>query len=170
MGGQTFTEPLEVRKDPNSGGSLEGIRAQTALLFDIQKSLQSSNGMIDTLELRRKSLADIRSSLSGAANRDLLSGADTLEQKLIAVEGKLNQLMTTGRGQDGVRYPVMLSGQLGYLAGTVDGSDEQPTTQARAAFKYLDDQVAAVRREFLRVMQEAEQYQARLRARNIVSN
>lgn len=169
VGGQTFTESLEVRKDPNSGGSIEGIRAQTALMFDIQKSMQNSNGMIDSLELKRKSLADIRSSLSGAANRDLLSGADSLEQKLIAVEAKLNQVMTTGRGQDGVRYPVRLSGQLSYLAGTVDGADEPPTTQARAAWKVLDDQVAAARREFLRVMQEAEQYQARLRARNIVS-
>jgi hypothetical protein len=169
VGGQTFTESLEVRKDPNSGGSVQGIQAQTALLFDIQRSLSSANRMIDTLEIKRKSLADIRSSLTGAANRDLLSGADSLEQKLIAVEGKLNQLMITGRGQDGVRFPVRLSGQLAYLAATVAGSDEQPTTQAREAFKVLDDQVAAVRREFLRVMQEAEQYQARLRARNIVS-
>jgi hypothetical protein len=75
----------------------------------------------------------------------------------------------TGRGQDGVRWPVRLAGQLVYLAGTVAGSDEGPTTQAREAFRYLDDQVAAVRREFQRVIQEAEAYQARLRARNIIS-
>ena len=77
--------------------------------------------------------------------------------------------MSAPPSRTSVRFPVRLSGQLAYLAGTVSGSDEQPTTQAREAFKVLDDQVAAVRREFLRVMQEAEQYQARLRARNIVS-
>jgi hypothetical protein len=169
VGGREFTQPLEVRKDPNSGGSLDGIRAQTALLFDIQRSLNGASRMIDTLELRRKNLADVRGSLSAAANRDLMMGADSLEQKLQAVEGKLNQLLTTGRGQDGVRWPVMLAGQLVYLANTVSGSDEAPTTQAREAFKHLDDQVQAVRREFLRVMQEAEAYQARLRARNIIS-
>jgi photosystem II stability/assembly factor-like uncharacterized protein len=168
-GGRELTQSLEVRKDPNSGGSLEGIRSQVALLTDIQRSLTSANGMIDTLELRRKAVADARSSLSGPSTRDLLAGADTLEQKLVAVEGKLHQLMMTGRGQDGVRWPVRLAGQLVYLAGTVAGSDEGPTTQAREAFRYLDDQVAAVRREFQRVIQEAEAYQARLRARNIIS-
>ncbi len=169
VGGKEFTQPLEVRKDPNSGGSIEGIRAQTALLQDIQGSLAGASGMIDTLELRRKNLAQVRGSLSSASNKDLLSAADSLEQRLIAVEGTLNQLMVTGRGQDGVRYPVRLAGQLVYLASTVDGTDEAPTTQARTAFQYLDQQIAAVRREYLRVMQAAEAYQARLRARNIVS-
>ncbi len=169
VGGREFTQPLEVRKDPNSGGSLDGIRAQTALLESIQRSLSGANGMIDTLELRRKNLVDLRASLSSASSRDLLAAADSLEQQLTAVEGRLNQLMVTGRGQDGVRYPVRLAGQLVYLAGTLDGIDEAPTTQSRAAFQYLDEQIAAVRREFLRVMKEAEAYQARLRARNIVS-
>ncbi len=169
VGGREFTQPLEVRKDPNSGGSLEGIRAQTALLSDIQGSLDRANRMIDSLQVRRKGLGDVRGSLSAATNRDLLAGADSLEQKLIAVEGRLHQLRTTGRGQDGVRWPVMLAGQLVYLAGTIAGSDDPPTTQARAAFRHLDDQVTAVRQEYLRVMQEVEAYQARLRARNIIS-
>ncbi|MGQ0703991.1 MAG: VPS10 domain-containing protein [Gemmatimonadales bacterium] len=169
VGGREFTQPLEVRKDPNSGGSLEGIRAQIAFLFEIQKSLVNAVGMIDTMQLHRARLAEVRSTLSAPANRDLASAADSLEQKIIAVEDKIHQLKTTGRGQDGVRWPVKLAGQLVYVAGTAAGSDEPPTTQARAAFHHLDDQVQAVRREYQRVMAEAEAYQARLRARNIIS-
>ena len=46
------------------------------------------------------------------------------------VEGRLVDLRLNGRGQDAVRYPVKLGGQLDYLAGTLD-SDFGPTTQQR---------------------------------------
>ncbi|HLB54218.1 MAG TPA: hypothetical protein VJK71_03865, partial [Gemmatimonadales bacterium] len=170
VAGREFTQPLEVRKDPNSGGSLDGIRTQTAFLFEVQGRVRSSVGMIDTIQHHRTRLSEIRTSLTTAeSNRDLRSAADSLEQKLLGVEDQLHQLKMTGRGQDGVRWPVKLAGQLLYLAGTVAGSDEEPTTQAREVYRYLDERLAAVRREFQRVMAEMEAYQARLRARNIIS-
>src|SRR5207244_12575139 len=54
-----------------------------------------------------------------------------LAQKLIDVESGLRDLRLTGRGQDGVRWPVRLAGQLGYLASTIDDSDFAPTVQQR---------------------------------------
>ncbi|HLG06813.1 MAG TPA: hypothetical protein VI383_11775, partial [Gemmatimonadales bacterium] len=170
VGGREFSQQLEVRKDPNSGGSLEGIRAQTAFLQEVQRSVVSSVGMIDTLQRHRSRLGEVRGTLAGSpTNRDLVPGADSLEQKVIAVEDQLHQLKTTGRGQDGVRWPVKVAGQLLYLAGTAAGSDEGPTAQAREAQRYLDDRLAAARRDFQRVMGELEAYLARLRARNVIS-
>jgi len=168
-GGREFTRQLEVRKDPNSGGSVEGIRAQTALLTDLQKSLNGSVDMINQLEQSRGQLVRAKAQLgSAAATRDLVAGADSLEQKLVAVEDQLHQLKSTGRGQDGVRWPIKLAGQLGYLASTIVGSDETPTGQAREAYRYLEEQLVAVRREYERVLQEVERYNARLRARNVI--
>ncbi len=168
-GGREFTRQLEVRKDPNSGGSVEGIRAQTTLLTDLQKSLNGSVDMINQLEQTRGQLVRAKAQLGSAATtRDLVAGADSLEQKLVAVEDQLHQLKATGRGQDGVRWPIKLAGQLGYLASTIGGSDETPTAQAREAYRYLEEQLVAVRREYERVMQEVERYNARLRARNVI--
>ncbi|MGH7561396.1 MAG: WD40/YVTN/BNR-like repeat-containing protein, partial [Gemmatimonadales bacterium] len=47
------TRNVEVRKDPNSGGNLEGITAQTALLGEIQSSLEDAVGMVNRLEMAR---------------------------------------------------------------------------------------------------------------------
>jgi hypothetical protein len=40
-GGQDMTQRLDLRKDPNSGGSEEEIRTQTALLLTIRSDLES---------------------------------------------------------------------------------------------------------------------------------
>ncbi|HXV86309.1 MAG TPA: hypothetical protein VD793_06405, partial [Gemmatimonadales bacterium] len=42
VGGQEFSQPLEVRKDPNSGGSLEEVRTQVARLHDLQGDMNAA--------------------------------------------------------------------------------------------------------------------------------
>jgi photosystem II stability/assembly factor-like uncharacterized protein len=168
VGGREFSRLLEVRKDPNSGGSLEGIQAQTAFLWEIQGSLEEAVQMINRIQQSRLQLAQLRSHLGGsAATRDLVVAADSLEGTLIEVEGELHQLKMTGRGQDGVRWPVKLAGQLVYLAGVVAGSDEQPTSQARDAYRFLAAQLAVIRRQYERAFADVESFNARLRARNL---
>jgi hypothetical protein len=54
---------------------------------------------------------------------------DSVEQKMITVEQNIVDLRMTGRGQDEVRWPVKLGGQLGYLAGNIGASDFTPTKQ-----------------------------------------
>jgi photosystem II stability/assembly factor-like uncharacterized protein len=168
VGGRELSQPLEVRKDPNSGGSLEGIRAQTDFLGAVQADFRGTVELIDRIEEQRAQLARIRPTLTGALG-DLARGADSLEQQLVAVEERLHQLKLTGRGQDVVRWPVRLAGQLIYLAASVAGSDDPPTSQAREAQRVLAEQLAAARGEHERVMRAWSAYQARLRARNVIS-
>src|SRR5206468_3641486 len=50
VGDQELTQPLEVRKDPTSGGSPEEIRTQVKLLVDLQGDLNRAVDMINQIE------------------------------------------------------------------------------------------------------------------------
>jgi len=52
-GGRELTQPLTVRKDPNSGGSEAEIEAQMRLLFDLRKDLNSAADMVNQIEIVR---------------------------------------------------------------------------------------------------------------------
>ncbi|HSB53790.1 MAG TPA: hypothetical protein VLD58_05515, partial [Gemmatimonadales bacterium] len=97
--GQDLSQKLELRKDPNSGGSEAEILAQTALLKEIAGQLDSVVTMINTIESVRGQLVGLKNTLAGDSTRkDLVAGADSLDKKLTGVEGELTQLLETGRG------------------------------------------------------------------------
>ena len=145
-GGQELTQPVTVLKDPNAGGSEEEIKAQTALLEELRGEINSAAGAVNTIESLRAQLATLKGVLGAdSAMARVRADADSLEQKLIAVEEQLVQLRITGRGQDGVRWPVKALGQLNYLAGQLASADFAPTTQQGEVRKILGEQVAAAR-------------------------
>ncbi len=168
-GGQVLTTPLVVLKDPNSGGSEAGIRAQTALLKEISKQVNEGVEMVNQLEVVRAQLAALRNTLRADSSRqDVRAAADSLEAKLVAVEGELTQLLETGRGQDGVRYPARLLSQLMYLADGISAGEFEPTDQQREVYQMLSGKIAAQRAAFDRVMtQELSAFNALLRQRNL---
>jgi hypothetical protein len=128
--GQASTASLEVRKDPNSAGTLADIRAQTALLEEMRGEHDRAAKAINQIEWVRRQLQDLKAVLAdqGGAG-DLIQAATALENQFIAVEEELTQLRTTGTGQDGVRYESKLIERLGHLAGGVSTSDFRPTDQ-----------------------------------------
>jgi hypothetical protein len=88
-----------------------------------------------------------------AATGDVRTRADALEQKLMAVEQYILDLRMTGRGQDEVRYPVKLGGQINYLAGGVAASDFTPTSQQKEVQQLLANQMRETRSALDRLMQ-----------------
>ncbi|HKJ93064.1 MAG TPA: hypothetical protein VJ957_07840, partial [Longimicrobiales bacterium] len=143
VGGHTFTRPLTVLKDPNSEGGAADIAKQLALLTDIRSDLDAAARMVNRIEWMRRQLQDLASLLKARGHDDVLAADTDLEQKLIAVESRLVQLKTTGYGQDGVRYPSMVVGRLGYLAGAVESADFPPTDQDRQVHDLLYQQLRA---------------------------
>jgi photosystem II stability/assembly factor-like uncharacterized protein len=140
--GQSFTQPLEVRKDPNSGVSDQELRAATDLLATMQNGLNAAADMVNTIEAVRAQIGTLQALIaSDASNAAIRAGSDSLEQKFIELEQKMQDLRMTGRGQDEVRWPVKLGGQLGYLAGGIASSDFAPTAQQRGVQQLLDKQV-----------------------------
>ncbi len=144
VAGQTLEQPLTVRKDPHSLGTEQEIARQTALLEKIRADLDHAARMYNALESARRQLARYATLAEGATRAtDGDAGgpaapADSLARQLEAAEGLLQDLRLSGRGQDGVRWPVRIGGQLDYLAGQVAESDFAPTTQQLAAFQELD--------------------------------
>ena len=59
----------------------------------------------------------------------------------------------TGRGQDEVRYPVMLGGQISYLAGDVSASDFAPTQSQIEVQKILENNLKDVRASLDKLLQ-----------------
>jgi hypothetical protein len=149
VGGQEYIQALEVRKDPNSGGSEAEVGQQMELLRQIKADLESSAEMINALETVRHQLAALKISISGDTTRKAVADqADSLDRKAIAVEQELVELRLTGRGQDLIRYPVRIAGRLAYLGGDVNSSDYAPTAQQRAVYAELKNQLGAVKQRY----------------------
>src|SRR5438093_7431776 len=64
VGGQDFTQPLVVRKDPNSGGSEVEIQTQDSVLLDLQNDFRGTVDLIDQIELVRSQRASLRTVLA----------------------------------------------------------------------------------------------------------
>jgi photosystem II stability/assembly factor-like uncharacterized protein len=140
--GVEYTRQLEVLKDPNSTGTEADIQAQTAMLFELRDDMNAAAEMVNRIEWIRRQLYDLRAVLEEKEGADdVVTAADDLDGKLIAIEENLIQLKLTGTGQDGVRWPAMLVGRIGYLAGVVSVGDFPPTDQARKVQGVLEERL-----------------------------
>ena len=170
-GAEQLNQTLVLRKDPSSGGSEEEIKAQTALLQDLTSDINGAVEMVNTIELARSQLVSLRSVLMGdTAMAAVRREADSLEKRLVAVEEELVQLRLTGRGQDGVRWPIKTTGQMLYLAGQLGSSDYAPTAQQREVRALLAEQARATRGRLTQLLErDLAAFNARLRERNLPS-
>ena len=181
VGGQDFTQPLVVRKDPNSGGSEVEIQTQDSVLLDLQNDFRGTVDLINQIELVRSQLGSLRTVLAadrtpgagaggGSGGTDVQTAADSLEKKFIVVEEDLTQLRLTGRGQDDVRWPAKLAAQISYLAGGIASSDFAPTRQQLEVRQLLGQNLQASRTRFDQlVAQDLAQFNALLKQKNIAN-
>jgi hypothetical protein len=157
------TQPLTVIKDPHNMATLAEVHEQYRALAAIQRDHAQAAQMLNTIERVRAQIAALKPQLGADA-----AGADSLEGKFMAVESRLVDLRMTGRGQDGVRWPVKLAGQLGYLAGTISSSDFAPTAQQKEVAvmlaKETRDVDAALR---ALISKDLADYNATLRSKNL---
>ncbi|OGU07470.1 MAG: sialidase [Gemmatimonadetes bacterium RBG_16_66_8] len=169
VGGQEFSQSLEVRADPNSGGSLEDIGTQVARLRQLQTDLNTTVDMYNQAELIRAQLRELKRTLQ--ANRsaaDVQTAADSLEDKATALEENLHQLRTTSRGQDNIRWPVKLLGQIAYLANGMASSDFAPTTQHVQVHEQLQAQIRTLQAQMNQLVRtDIAAFNQLLRQRNI---
>jgi hypothetical protein len=145
VGGETFTQSLEVRKDPHSEGSLADISRQVAMLQDIRSDADSAVAMISRIESVRRQVLDTRDILTERGDsEEIVAAAEALDARLIEVEQGLFQMRSTGTGQDQIRYPTRLMERLGYLFNTVGVGDFSPTDQANEVHVILKERLALI--------------------------
>ena len=145
VGKQDLSQPLIVKKDPNSEGTEATIAEQTKMLVDVQKDLDSAAAIVNQAEFIR---AQIYQFTSVPADGSVKTAADDLDKKLIDIEEGLIQRRLTGQGQDTVRWPPKLMSKISYLASGLAGSDFGPTNQQREVQTLLHGQLTTIRQRF----------------------
>ena len=166
VAGRELTRPLTVRKDPNSAGTEADIEAQTALVLDLRRDLESAIGMLNRAEIVRSQLDALGRVLDDQAVR---KAAEALNQKFIDLEMTLIELRATG-AQDTIRYAAKLISRFGYLANGVANADFRPTDQHLEVQKLLAERLRARRAEFdALVAKDLASFNDMLRARGVTN-
>ena len=164
--GQSFTQPLEIRRDPNSAATLADIKASTDLLLALQATANTTIDMLHSIEAVRSQIVTMNGVSTTPA--DVKAAGDSLDRKFIGVEQTIVDLRLTGHGQDEVRWPVQLGGQLSYLAGGIGASDFAPTSQQRGVNDVLVKQMRDTRRALEQLMaKDLSAFNAMLRAKGL---
>ena len=138
VAGRELSQPLIVKKDPNSGGAEADINSQNMMMLELRNDLESGSKMVNQIEF-------IRSQLLQLSGTPVKSAAEALDKKLIDIEENLIQRKLTGQGQDTVRWPPKLLTKINYLAAGLASGDFAPTKQQREVHALLKQQLAGLR-------------------------
>jgi photosystem II stability/assembly factor-like uncharacterized protein len=136
VAGQEFSQPLIVKKDPNSGGTEADIITQHTMMLELRADLESGSQMVNQIEFIRSQLEKVTAAKSAT---------DALDKKLIDIEEELIQRRLTGQGQDAVRWPPKLLTKISYLAGGLASGDFGPTKQQLAVQTMFKQQLTGLR-------------------------
>ena len=150
--GLELVQPLEVLKDPNSGGSEQEIQEQVAMVREIRESVDSVVALIEEIEGIRLQTQVVRAqNADHAAAEEIREAAGTLEAQLIALEMLLFDVRLTGgtARQDTLRWARRLYARLTSLATYIAGTDDRPTDQAREVFDMLQSELGDYQRQMV---------------------
>ena len=126
VGDVVSSRPLEVRKDPNTAGSVADIGEQVRLLEALRVEMNAGAAAVGRIESVRVQLDALSRTTTDAEVR---RAAAALGARLVDLEMNLVDLRQTGTGQDGVRFGSKLIAKLGYLGNGLAGGDFKPTDQ-----------------------------------------
>ena len=161
--GKRLTAPLTVLKDPNDRVTLAAISASSAAMLSLQNDHRTASAMLSRIERIREQVQALASS-----PQDVRAAGDSLEQKFVRVESEIVDPRMTGRGQDEVRYPVKLGGQIAWLAGGLGASDYPPTVQQQKVREILAKTTRDTQSALEQVIQrDLTPFNALLRARGL---
>jgi hypothetical protein len=119
VGGQSFDQPFEIKRDPRITATDADLEAQFELMIQIRDSTAEITDAVDNL---RK----LRQQLNG--------GDPAVLEKLRAIEGTLTRL--AGTSPD-MLPPKALNNRLAELSSAVQQADGRPTKQMYAVYQYL---------------------------------
>ena len=161
--GKESAQTLEVRKDPNSRGTVEDIRDMARLWAAAVQDLNEVVGMINRLEWIGKQMEDLAKALGrtkdGAALRAAL--AET-QARFMAVEDKLLQRQLHASDPKSYREEMMLyskllwfSGEVGTGAGDIRNTEDfGPTAQQLEVYEILKGRLAEACGEYNKLLRE----------------
>jgi photosystem II stability/assembly factor-like uncharacterized protein len=159
--GQSFTQPLEIVKDPATTASQADLEASVRLMLRIRDDISACSDMVNPMEWMRKQLEEMRKMLASQKDKgDLQKSVAELDQKILAVETKIlerSQMLSDDKYYV-EQYQIYmnliwLNGEVGPGAGDVaGGTDFGPTETSLAVFQSIDSDLTAVKTEFRTLM------------------
>jgi len=164
-GGAEQRQTLEVRKDPNSGGTEGEIAEQVRTLTAIQRDMNDGAEAVHRMEAVR---AQVQALARVVDDAEVKRAATALLEQFTELEMNLVDLRLTGGGQDGVRFGSKLLAKLNYLATGIGSGDFRPTDQHGEVQAILSGELKGhlARLDGL-IARELEAFNTLLRARNV---
>jgi hypothetical protein len=152
--GQALTETLTVRKDPNTAGTDADIQAQTRAMLEIRDDINAVARLINQAESIRVQLAQLKSVIGNDdAGKPVSVAADGLDARIVAVESRLFNITSTGRGQDMLRTPNQILEKLAHIADVLSLADFRPTDQALEVMAELTKQIGEHRNQMKQIVE-----------------
>ena len=155
--GQSYTQPLEILRPPDSHGSDADLQASVRLQLRLRNDISSTSGMVNEIEWMRKQLEDSRKPIAADDSKAaLLKSMSDIEQKMQEVE---YQLISRAEALSDDKYFVTadkiylsliwLNAEIGTGGGDVAGSgDYGPTETAIGLVLDLENRLRAVEAQY----------------------
>jgi hypothetical protein len=137
VSGKTATTAAEIQKDPRVATTQADLEKQNEFAMRIRDSVSAGHEAVNEIRSVRGQLEALKKRLGADASaKAVLDAADALKKKLDAVEEKIIQPKSKS-GEDPLNYPIQVADQLMALQGTVESSDNAPTSQSFVVFDEL---------------------------------
>jgi photosystem II stability/assembly factor-like uncharacterized protein len=155
--GQSYTQTIEVLRDPRTTGTPADIEESVKFQRRILDDVTAVSDMVNQMEWMRKQLDDIEKMLRGQKEKaDLLKSVQGMNQKIQDVEYKLvSKALTTSDDKYFVSaYKayfslLWLNGEVGTGAGDVaGGADYRPTDTAIGLLEMIEKDMNAAKAEY----------------------
>ncbi len=140
VGGQTQTAAFDLKLDPRVNVSQADLEQQLNLLLQTRDELSRVYDAVNQIQDVRLQLSGLKRRLpQNASTKTIVSAADDLEKKLVAVREELVNL-TISANEDSLAYPPQVDAKLAYLAMDVGTADSAPTEAEQRQFDKLKRQ------------------------------
>jgi photosystem II stability/assembly factor-like uncharacterized protein len=137
VGGKSFTQTFDVKKDPRLSTSQEDFVKQFDLLMKIRDKLTETHNAITRIREVRRQVNDLTRRLQGQPNsKAIMDAAKSLNAKMTVIEERLYQTKNQS-SQDPLNYPIKLNNKLAAVAGVVAEADAAPTAQSYTVYEEL---------------------------------
>ncbi|HYJ46819.1 MAG TPA: hypothetical protein VEV81_09415 [Pyrinomonadaceae bacterium] len=150
VGGKTWTQTFEVKRDPRLTTSQAEFAKQFDLLIKIRDKLTETHNAITEIRDVRRQVDDlVRRVKEQPGAKAITDAARALNAKLTAIEETLYQTKNQS-SQDPLNYPIRLNNKLAAVAGIVASADAAPTEQSYTVY---EEQVSAINEQLRKLEQ-----------------
>jgi len=141
IGGQTYPQSFEIRKDPRISTTQEELEAQFTLLLRVREKLSETHDAINQIRNVRQQIDEWVRRTEDHSNAQIVSesGKD-LKEKLSTIEDELIQSRVRVQ-MDSLNFPTRLNAKLAALPSAVSSADAVPTQQSYDVFNDLSARI-----------------------------